>query len=185
MFANGAIPSDEEYTRFYDKVNDTPGCAFYTHKTHSNYRTRLRRKAAKRRSKRDDADAVERGTDTGTAQQGASRRVDHVPPSILSSNSDASMSTHASGAPRHDGLLDDAMVAQLTHAAAMHDPDMHARTHAAVAQIVQWADVLGVPALDLFSLCHGRCTSDRVSTVSGPFLSTTWGVCSRRLLRFS
>ncbi|OJT11749.1 hypothetical protein TRAPUB_11737 [Trametes pubescens] len=66
MFANGAFPSDEEYELFNEKVKNTPGLAFYTDKTHSNYRSRLLREAKVRRMTRGDADAIEGMTGAGT-----------------------------------------------------------------------------------------------------------------------
>ncbi|OJT11750.1 hypothetical protein TRAPUB_11738 [Trametes pubescens] len=51
----------------------------------------------------------------------------------------------------------------------MHDPDTHTQIHAATAQIVQWADVLGVPALDVFRLYMTLHVGepDQSSTLSG------------------
>lgn len=164
MFAHGASPSDAEYDRFLDKVRNTPGYEFYTSKTHSNYRSRLRPRreaaAARRVSQsvqttRDDAGAGADAAGWGTADAHTTQQWDgvghHVPPSTPSS--DASSSTRSDCAP----LLEDATSAELAYGTlAMRAPAVFAQIRAArdptVTQFEQWAEESGLPAVELFSM---------------------------------
>lgn len=162
MFAGGASPSDEEYARFLAKVRDTPGCEFYKTKTHSNYRSGLRRRreatagrhvvSQSVQTTRDDADAAGWGTaDAHTIQQWQDAGY-HIPPTTPSS--DANSSTRSDYAP----LLDDTTTAaELAYGTlAMRAPDVFAQIRAArdptVTQFEQWAEESGLPAVELFKL---------------------------------
>lgn len=163
MFAHGASPSDAEYDRFLDKVRNTPGYEFYTSKTHSNYRSRLRPRreaiAARRVSRsiqttQDDASegAVGRGNDAHTAHWQQWDDVgNHVPPTTPTSDASSSTSSHC--AP----LLEDATAAELAYGTlAMRAPAVFAQIRAArdptVTQFEQWAEESGLPAVELFKL---------------------------------
>lgn len=157
MFADGASPSDEQYARFFAKVQDTPECKFYSKKTHSNYRSRLRREATAGRrvsqsvqTTRDNAEAAGWGNNAHTAQQWEG--VDHhLPPSTPTS--DASTSTRSDCAP----LLEEVTTVGLAHTVAMRAPAVFAQIRAArdptVTQFEQWAVASGLPAVELFKLC--------------------------------
>ncbi|KAL1945360.1 hypothetical protein VTO73DRAFT_2211 [Trametes versicolor] len=161
MFAGGASPSDEAYARFLAKVRDTPGCEFYKTKTHSNYRSGLRRRreatagrhvvSQSVQTTRDDADAAGCGTaDAHTTQQWQDTGY-HIPPTTPSS--DANSSTRSDYAP----LLEDATAAELAYGTlAMRAPAVFAQIRAArdptVTQFEQWAEESGLPAVELFRL---------------------------------
>ncbi|EIW54074.1 uncharacterized protein TRAVEDRAFT_51804 [Trametes versicolor FP-101664 SS1] len=168
MFADGASPSDADYDRFLDKVRNTPGYEFYTSKTHSNYRSRLRPRreaiAARRVSQsvqatQDDASegAVGRENDAHTAHWQQWEGVgNHAPPTTPTS--DASSSTSSDRAPFPG--LDDTTAAELAYGTlAMRAPDVFAQMHAArdptVTQFEQWAAASGLPAVELFGMFIG------------------------------
>ncbi|OJT14058.1 hypothetical protein TRAPUB_9392 [Trametes pubescens] len=127
-FANGAWPSDLEYEALYQTISNTPGCAWYTRKEHSNYRSRQRTRArATASSPTPPADTLEA-----------------VPPA------------DDSGATDHQANSLDAMFTDIQLALDGCSPDVHGEIRAAqnptAEQLRRWAYISNVPAVAIFRL---------------------------------
>ncbi|OJT06785.1 hypothetical protein TRAPUB_2363 [Trametes pubescens] len=146
-FANGAWPSDLEYEALYQTINSTPGCAWYTRKEHSNYRSRQRIRARATASSpapqpADPLDSTFADTLEAIPHADSSGATDHQ--------------ANSSGAADHQANSLDATFTDILLALDGCSPDVHEEICVAqnptAEQLRRWAYLSNVPAVAIFRL---------------------------------